>query len=137
MVDNHPIAPKKSLVMVDANSVFSVIFGNSRSYRFWRLLVLTGVLAALVLAKRPAIFLKTLQLRRKRKEHDMAERQDGSQSADAAEGLRAGSDRGFVSAPSADELKPTETEVFLLDTLWKWQETSEKSRIVLGQPLNS
>ena len=67
----------------------------------------------------------------------MAERQERPHAGEpVVEESAAGSDRGFVSAPTADELKPTEREVFLLDTLWKWQETSAKSRIVLGQPLN-
>jgi hypothetical protein len=45
--------------------------------------------------------------------------------------------RGFVSAPTLEELKPTPREAALLDTLWSWQEKSAKSRIVLGQPLKS
>jgi hypothetical protein len=45
--------------------------------------------------------------------------------------------RGFSSAPSAEQLRPTERETFLLDTLLKWQESSARSQIVLGQPLNS
>jgi hypothetical protein len=45
--------------------------------------------------------------------------------------------RGFVSAPTGEQLKPTEREAFLLETLLRWGETSEKSRIVLGQPLSS
>jgi len=55
----------------------------------------------------------------------------------AGEKSSEGSVRGFVSAPTTNDLKPTEREVFLLDILWKWQETSAKSRIVLGQPLDS
>ncbi|HXT39017.1 MAG TPA: hypothetical protein VN887_03245 [Candidatus Angelobacter sp.] len=45
--------------------------------------------------------------------------------------------RGFISAPTLEELKPTAREVSLLETLWNWQEKSAKSRIVLGQPLRS
>lgn len=45
--------------------------------------------------------------------------------------------RGFTSAPTPDQLKPTAREVSLLETLWTWQEKSAKSRIVLGQPLRS
>jgi hypothetical protein len=43
--------------------------------------------------------------------------------------------RGFVTAPSLEELKATPREADLLQTLWSWQEQSAKSRIVLGQPL--
>jgi hypothetical protein len=43
--------------------------------------------------------------------------------------------KGFVSAPSGNDLKPTEREAFLLETLWNWHETSAKSAIILGQPL--
>lgn len=53
----------------------------------------------------------------------------------AQEENTAESDRGFVTAPTADQLKPTERETFLLEELCKWQESSAKSRIVLGQPL--
>jgi hypothetical protein len=45
--------------------------------------------------------------------------------------------RGFISAPTPEQLKPTAREVSLLETLWSWQEKSAKSRIVLGQPLRS
>ena len=44
--------------------------------------------------------------------------------------------RGFVSAPTLDQLKPTPRETELLATLWNWQEESAKSCIVLGQPHN-
>lgn len=47
------------------------------------------------------------------------------------------STRGFVTAPTMDQLKPTAREVSLLETLWSWQEQSAKSRVVLGQPLKS
>jgi hypothetical protein len=43
--------------------------------------------------------------------------------------------KGFTSAPAADQLKPTEREVFLLETLWTWRQTSARSTTVLGQPL--
>lgn len=46
-------------------------------------------------------------------------------------------DRGFVSAPTVDQLRPTEREEFLLNALWNWQEASAKSQIVLGQPLRA
>jgi hypothetical protein len=45
--------------------------------------------------------------------------------------------RGFTSAPTADQLKPNDREVFLLRTLWDWQETSSRTHIVLGEPLSS
>ena len=45
--------------------------------------------------------------------------------------------QAFVATPSASDLKPTEREAFLLDTLWKWHEASAKSRTVLGEPLGS
>ena len=45
--------------------------------------------------------------------------------------------RGFTTAPTPEQLLPTEREAFLLDTLSKWQETSAQSRIVLGEPLAS
>ena len=44
---------------------------------------------------------------------------------------------GFVSAPTAEQLKPTEREAVLLKTLWDWQESSARSPIVLGEPLCS
>jgi hypothetical protein len=47
-----------------------------------------------------------------------------------------GARKGFVSAPSPSDLKPTEREAFLLETLWKWHEASAKSAIILGQPLS-
>ena len=72
------------------------------------------------------------------KEHEMAEGQDVPRAEKpGVEGQPAESTRGFTSAPTADELKPTDREVFLLNTLLQWQETSAKSRIVLGQPLNA
>ena len=68
----------------------------------------------------------------------MAESEQNAQGGSpAGEKTPAESDRGFVSAPTTHDLKPTEREVFLLDILWKWQETSANSRIVLGQPLDS
>jgi hypothetical protein len=45
--------------------------------------------------------------------------------------------RGFVTAPTLEQLRPTPREVSLLETLWSWQEQSAKSRVVLGQPLKS
>lgn len=67
----------------------------------------------------------------------MAERQNTQRVEElVAKGQPAESDRGFTSAPTAEQLKPNEREVFLLNTLVRWQETSAKSRIVLGQPLN-
>lgn len=47
------------------------------------------------------------------------------------------SNRGFVTAPTLEQLRPTPREVSLLETLWSWQEQSAKSRVVLGQPLKS
>lgn len=47
------------------------------------------------------------------------------------------SDKGFVTAPTLEQLRPTPREVSLLETLWSWQEQSAKSRVVLGQPLKS
>jgi len=54
-----------------------------------------------------------------------------SQPAPSIQGAR----KGFVSAPTGNDLKPTEREAFLLETLWNWHETSAKSAIILGQPL--
>ncbi len=47
------------------------------------------------------------------------------------------SPRGFVTAPTLDQLKPTERERHLLKVLWDWQEQSAKSQIVLGQPTHA
>jgi hypothetical protein len=47
------------------------------------------------------------------------------------------SDKGFVTAPTLEQLRPTPREASLLETLWSWQEQSAKSRVVLGQPLKS
>lgn len=35
------------------------------------------------------------------------------------------------------ELRPTERETYLLETLYDWRESSPKTAIVLGQPLRS
>src|SRR5258707_10037530 len=43
--------------------------------------------------------------------------------------------KGFVTAPTLHQLRPTPREVSLLETLWSWQEQSARSRTVLGQPL--
>lgn len=36
-------------------------------------------------------------------------------------------DRGFISAPTLKDLKPTPREVALLEELWDWQERSERT----------
>lgn len=43
---------------------------------------------------------------------------------------------GFKSGPSGIDLKPTEREAAKLQELSDWHESSEKSNIVLGQPLD-
>lgn len=45
------------------------------------------------------------------------------------------SPRGFLSAPVPGDLKPTEREAFLLETIRRWHETSAESAAVLAQPL--
>jgi hypothetical protein len=65
----------------------------------------------------------------------MSKKRDTSQAVKPATPQE--SARGFVSAPTLEQLKPTAREVSLLETLWSWQEKSAKSRIVLGQPLRS
>jgi hypothetical protein len=70
------------------------------------------------------------------KGHQMAERQDRSpREQSVAQEAPVRSAKGFVSTPSSDEVKPTEREIFLLQTLGQWQENSARSRIVLGQPI--
>ena len=45
------------------------------------------------------------------------------------------SPKGFITAPTVDQLKPTLRESWLLEWLWKWQEQSAKSPLVIGRPL--
>lgn len=42
---------------------------------------------------------------------------------------------GFLSAPSAEDLRPTQREVSLMQELYEWQQGSAHSRWVLGEPL--
>lgn len=44
--------------------------------------------------------------------------------------------RGFVKAPSLEQLKPTPEERHLLGVLWDWLEHSKRSKLILGVPLN-
>jgi len=41
----------------------------------------------------------------------------------------------FISAPSAEDLSPTQQESYLLGELWDWRERSAKQAWVLGEPL--
>lgn len=43
--------------------------------------------------------------------------------------------RGFITAPTLDDLKPTPQERYLLEMLWQWQEQSSKSPYRLGEPI--
>ena len=43
--------------------------------------------------------------------------------------------RGIIAGPAAADLKLTEQEVYLLETLNEWHEKSEKSAVVLARPL--
>jgi len=52
-----------------------------------------------------------------------------------AGGLPEASAKGFVFAATSDDIKPTDREASLLRTLGEWQESSARSRIVLGQPI--
>jgi hypothetical protein len=68
----------------------------------------------------------------------MSEAQDRSRAEpDTVQSAPPVAAKGFVSTPSPDEVKPTEREIFLLQTLCQWQENSARSRIVLGQPIAS
>lgn len=44
------------------------------------------------------------------------------------------SHRGFITAPTLEQLQPTEREKNLLKVLWDWQEQSKHSQLVLGKP---
>jgi hypothetical protein len=44
------------------------------------------------------------------------------------------SPKGFITAPTLEQLQPTEREKHLLKVLWDWQEQGKKSQLVLGQP---
>jgi len=44
--------------------------------------------------------------------------------------------RGVISAPSADELKPSRVERAYLESLWRWHKESARSVIILGIPMN-
>jgi hypothetical protein len=39
--------------------------------------------------------------------------------------------KGFISAPTMKDLKPTEAEAHVLELLWQWQEMSARSPIQL------
>lgn len=45
------------------------------------------------------------------------------------------SPRGFISAPTREQLLPTPRESALLEQLWRWHEQSAKSQIMMGVPL--
>lgn len=47
------------------------------------------------------------------------------------------SPKGFITAPTIDQLKPTTREKHLLKVLWDWLENSKESTVVLGQPDNA
>jgi hypothetical protein len=54
-------------------------------------------------------------------------------SSPGAEGKEA--PKGFVETPDGSEFELPETEEIRLEALWQWREASEKSGIVLGEPL--
>lgn len=43
--------------------------------------------------------------------------------------------KGFISAPTLEQLKMTPSEMARMDQLLEWQKRSEKSTIILGVPM--
>ncbi len=48
--------------------------------------------------------------------------------------MKSESPRGFITAPTLGQLKPTPREQHLLEVLWDWLEQSKRSPLILGQP---
>jgi hypothetical protein len=46
------------------------------------------------------------------------------------------SPRGFISAPTWEDIQPTPAEQAELENLWEWLERSRRSVILLGIPKN-